>query len=83
MFLMHKPTGTLVEILTLDKLFNPCQTEVMGISHAGEELQEPSDFLKLEMVFPSGESLPLCWIDSQYRGKIHHVSWQEPSLIAR
>jgi hypothetical protein len=83
MFLMHKPTGTLVEILTLDRLFNPCQTEVMGISHAGEELQEPADFLKLEMAFPSGEALPLCWLDSHYRDQIHHAKLPELSLIAK
>ncbi len=77
MFLMHKPSGTLVEILTLDRLFNPCITEVMGVTHAGEELQEPDSYTKLEMSFPSGESLPRCWLDSHYRDPEHSINHQE------
>lgn len=67
MFLMHKPTGTLVEVLTLPDLFDPFQTEITGQRHAGEEMQDPLPFLKAEMVFPSGEALPTCWINSHYR----------------
>jgi hypothetical protein len=67
MFLVHKPTKTLVEIIDFDRLYNPCMSETIGIMHAGEELQEPDTYLKSEMVFPSGESLPLCWLDSHYR----------------
>jgi hypothetical protein len=56
MFLMHKPTGVLVELLTPANLFNPYCQEVIGQSHAGEELQDPCPFAKSEMAFPSGES---------------------------
>jgi hypothetical protein len=36
--------------------------------HNGEELQEPHHFSKAELTFPSGEALPRCWVDAQYRG---------------
>lgn len=67
MFLKHKPSGDLVEVLTLESMYNPCRTEITGQSHAGEELQDPETYLKSELVFPSGESLPRCWIDRHYR----------------
>lgn len=79
MFLFHKPTQTLVEILTIEKLFNSCANEVTGIMHAGEELQEPDSYLKSEMIFPSGEALPRCWLDLHYCDK-HEVASKE--LIA-
>lgn len=69
MFLMHQPSGSLVEVLTLPMLFNPCQTEITGVAHAGEELQDPTVFLKSELRFPSGEALPTCWLDAHYRDK--------------
>jgi len=67
MYLMHKPSGDLVEVLALDQLFDPFQKEVSGRLHAGEELQDPSSFDKAELRFPSGEMLPRCWIDSGYK----------------
>jgi hypothetical protein len=38
MFLLHRPTQVLVEILELSDLFDPFHPEILGISHAGEEL---------------------------------------------
>jgi hypothetical protein len=70
MYLMHKPSGDLVEVLTLDRLFDPLQPEISGRFHAGEELQEPEAFAKSELVFPSGEYLPRCWVDPAYRKKL-------------
>lgn len=71
MFLLHRPTQVLVEILNLSDLFNPFDAEVQGRSHAGEELQDPALFLKTELVFPSGEALPICWLDGHYREHLH------------
>jgi hypothetical protein len=71
MFLLHRPTQVLVEILELSDLFDPFHPEILGISHAGEELQEPALFPKSEMGFPSGESLPICWLDGHYREHLH------------
>ena len=69
MYLKHKPTGDMVEILDLASLFDPFRSEVTGRFHAGEELQEPASFEKSGLFFPSGESLPLCWTDGTYREK--------------
>lgn len=70
MYLMHKPSGDLVEVLTVDRLFDPFQCEISGRFHAGEELQEPAAFAKSELVFPSGEYLPRCWVDPTYKSKL-------------
>ncbi len=67
MLVLHKPSGALVEVLTLESLYNPCQMEIMGQLQAGEEMQDPESFPKSDLVFPSGESLPRCWLDSHYR----------------
>lgn len=31
------------------------------------ELQEPEAFLKRDLLFPSGEFLPRCWLNPSYR----------------
>jgi hypothetical protein len=77
MFLLHRPTQVLVEILELSDLFDPFKAEVLGRSHAGEELQDPALFPKAEMRFPSEESLPICWLDGHYR---EHLHLGEPKL---
>jgi hypothetical protein len=66
MFLKHKDTKTLIEILTIQDLYDPFCPEIMGQIHAGEELQDPTNFMKSELIFPSGESLPCCWLDPHY-----------------
>jgi hypothetical protein len=70
MYLRHTASGDLVEILEPGALFDPFQTEVSGRFHAGEEMQEPAPFRKAELVFPSGEPLPRCWMDPAYRGEL-------------
>jgi hypothetical protein len=67
MYLKHKPSGDLVEILDLGALFDPFKTEVTARFHWGEEMQEPASFTKNDLVFPSGEVLPRCWVDGHYR----------------
>ena len=67
MFLKQKSNDDLVEILETGDLYDPFKGEILGRSHAGEEMQDPEMFPKTELVFPSGESLPLCWIDSDYK----------------
>ena len=67
MFLKHLPSGNLVEITDLKALADPNLKEVEGRFHAGEELQEPETFTKVDLMFPSGEALPTCWIDPHYR----------------
>lgn len=67
MLLKHKPSGDLIEVLTSDALYNPCRDSITGTIQAGEEEQDPELFSKSELIFPSGESLPTCWLDAHYR----------------
>lgn len=67
MFLMQKNSEKLVEVLSLSDLINPNHDRIVGRFHAGEELQDAESFAKDEMSFPSGEALPLCWVDPHYR----------------
>lgn len=67
MFVQQKSTNNLIEVLTLQDLYDPCCQEIIGQNHAGEEMQEPSSYLKSELIFPSGEEFPRCWLDPHYR----------------
>jgi hypothetical protein len=67
MFLMHKASGVLIEIMDPSDLIDPFCPTVVGREHAGEEMQDPDDYPKAEMMFPSGEALPRCWLDPHYR----------------
>ncbi|MBO9999884.1 MAG: acetyltransferase [Cyanobacteria bacterium SID2] len=78
MFLKHKLSGNLVEVLTLDRLYNPGSDDVEGRLHAGEEMQDPEVYPKSDLIFPSGETLPQCWVDMNYRGQkvpVGHVHY--------
>ena len=68
MYLRHKDSGDVVEVLALEALFDPNLESVAGRYHAGEEMQDPQEFRKSELTFPSGEGLPRCWVDPHYRG---------------
>ncbi|ACB52089.1 unknown [Crocosphaera subtropica ATCC 51142] len=67
MFLQHKPSGDVIEVLNVDHLYDPCETKIVGRYHCGEEMQDPEPFMKSELTFPSGESLPRCWVEPNYR----------------
>jgi hypothetical protein len=67
MYLKHAASGDLVEILDMKSLADPYRRQVAGRFHAGEELQDPANFAKSDLLFPSGEALPRCWIDPNYR----------------
>lgn len=70
MYLKHVPSGDFVEVMGLSALFDPCEAVIEGRIHAGEELQEPAEFNKASLVFPSGEGLPRCWTDAGYRARL-------------
>ncbi|MDY6991465.1 MAG: acetyltransferase [Pseudomonadota bacterium] len=72
MFLKQKKDGHLVEILALNDLFKPNVDQVVGRLHFGEEMQDPEKFNKSELIFPSGEALPRCWVDIHYRDQELH-----------
>jgi hypothetical protein len=67
MYLMQKDSEKLIEVLSLNDLFNPNHHNIVGRFHAGEELQDAETFGKDQIKFPSGEPLPQCWLDSNYR----------------
>lgn len=81
MFLKYKPTGDLVEVITLDTLFDPCTIEIVARSHVGEEMQEPENYRKSELVFPSEEPLPRCWVDAHYRENIPPIPKPTKELL--
>ena len=78
MFLKSKSHGELVELLEVQNLFDPFKKEILGRFHAGEEMQDPEMFLKSDLVFPSDESLPRCWLDSDYK----HLTDQKSRVAA-
>jgi hypothetical protein len=65
--LRHDDDASLVEVLDLKALFDPFAATVQARIHGGEELQEPHHFEKSRLLFPSGEGLPRCWVDSSYQ----------------
>ncbi len=67
MLLKNKKTDGLIEITELEQLISPQEQQVMGQEQAGQEEQEPESFMKKDLVFPSGETLPRCWLDSNYK----------------
>lgn len=67
MYLKHAPSGDLVEVLDIKSLVDPYRKQLAGRFHVGEELQDPANFSKTDLMFPSGEALPRCWVDPNYR----------------
>lgn len=67
MFVKERSNGHLVEVLSLNDLFNPYQKEITGRYQVGEELQEAERFLKSDLSFMSDEQFPACWSDPHYR----------------
>jgi hypothetical protein len=67
MFLQNKETGVLVEILDTKALIDPLESKIPGQVQAGQEEQDPEGISKQNLIFPSGESLPRCWVDANYQ----------------
>ncbi|NJL65065.1 MAG: acetyltransferase [Methylacidiphilales bacterium] len=67
MLLQAKDSGSIVEILDIQELINPVSNIVKGQNQLGQEEQDPTSYKKENLVFPSGESLPRCWVDANYR----------------
>lgn len=66
MFLKHVPSDDLVEVMDLTDVINPHKPTILARSHTGDVIQRPDNFLKTELAFPSGEPLPVCWVDSSF-----------------
>jgi hypothetical protein len=79
MFLQDKQNGNLVEILDIKELFDPTEKAIKGQYQAGEEEQDPEDFEKQSLIFPSGEELPRCWLDANYNQPVESYSSSQAS----
>jgi hypothetical protein len=74
MFLQCKSSDILIKITDIEMLFNPLQPKITGRSQKGEEEQDPEQYAKQDLKFPSGEDLPGCWVDSNYRNSDYRNS---------
>ena len=69
MLLKNTQDDGLIEITEIQELIDPFKDKVTAQTQAGQNEQPPEPFNKKDLVFPSGESLPQCWIDSNYKSK--------------
>ncbi|AFZ59212.1 acetyltransferase [Anabaena cylindrica FACHB-243] len=67
MFLQLKNSSDLVKIMDFQELIDPNIDIIHGKDQKGEEEQETDIYQKENLVFPSGEDLPRCWLDANYR----------------
>lgn len=71
MLLKDKEHGTLVKVTDIETLINPLASAVMGRSQAGQEEQDPEEFSKENLLFPSDEVLPRCWREPDYQASLN------------
>jgi len=67
MLLQIKNTTDLVKVNDIQELIDPSSDIVHAQDQEGQEEQDSESFKKENLVFPSGESLPRCWLDANYR----------------
>lgn len=67
MLLQTKNHRELVKITDVQQLINPNSDSVEAKQQQGQAEQPAESFKKENLVFPSGESLPLCWTDVNYK----------------
>ena len=67
MFLQIKDSRDFVKIVDIQELLDPTIKTVHAQEQEGQEEQETDIYQKVELVFPSGEKLPRCWLDAHYR----------------
>jgi hypothetical protein len=67
MLLQVKDTHDLVKVNDIQELIDPNIDIVHAQDQEGQEEQDSESFKKENLVFPSGESLPRCWLDADYR----------------
>ncbi|MDP5017050.1 acetyltransferase [Anabaena sp. UHCC 0187] len=67
MFLQIKDSRDLVKIVDVQELLDPTSETVHAQDQEGQEEQETDIYKKEELVFPSGEKLPRCWLDAKFR----------------
>lgn len=66
MFMMERDSANLLKIENVEALWDPFESQLIARSQAGEEEQPSSPVDKSNLVFPSGEELPECWINPNF-----------------
>jgi len=67
LFLKEIKSADLVEVMDVSQLFDPSIGSISVRFQAGEEVGDSEDVNKGDLIFPSGEALPKCWLDIHYR----------------
>lgn len=67
--ILKDQNGSKIEVSKIEDLFNPVQEEIEAKMQEGQNEQSSESFAKKQLTFPSGEKLPLCWLDPDYRLK--------------
>lgn len=67
MFMKDVESDSLIKVVDPEPLFDPVKNSIQGLQQSGQEEQPPMEFTKEQLVFPSGEALPKCWVDPNYR----------------
>ncbi|MBD1915120.1 MULTISPECIES: acetyltransferase [Cyanophyceae] len=67
MFVKDTQDQTLIKVLDVTDLINPQNNQIQGQQQAGEEEQPPQSYEKSRLQFPSGEALPECWTNPDYK----------------
>ncbi|MCJ8281481.1 MAG: acetyltransferase [Rivularia sp. ALOHA_DT_140] len=67
MLLQIKNDSELVKVTDVQQLINPNSDSVEAKQQQGQGEQPAESFKKDNLVFPSGESLPRCWMDANYK----------------
>ena len=71
MFFKHRSNNDMIEVIEQNDLTNLFHDHVLGRYQVGEEQQDPESFKKSDLRFLSGEELPRCWTDPNYREHEH------------
>lgn len=69
MLVKNREDNTLIQVIDYEELIDPFQKSIQGKQKAGQEVQPTQSFDKSGLIFPSGESLPECWMDPEYQSK--------------
>jgi hypothetical protein len=69
MLLKKKEDGALVEVINFEDLIDPSKAAIAVRDQSGQEEQDPEEFEKNALVFPSDELLPRCWLEADYQSK--------------
>lgn len=69
MYLKYIQTGELIEIIDLQDVIDPSALMVRARRYLDDRMQRAEFFVKTELVFPSDEPLPLCWIKGIERAR--------------